>query len=121
MSVLATLLEALVAARRSGVGFDAAWEAASVEALGASCDPGDWSGVLQATEGAWRSAYDRLPASRGEVAVAMIGYDAELEDVGRRLCRLCGTPIAPERRPNVMFCSDPCRRTWHNQHQRVAA
>jgi hypothetical protein len=52
MSTLATLLEALAAARRAGQDFDAAWEAASALALGASCDPGDWRGVLEGTRDA---------------------------------------------------------------------
>jgi hypothetical protein len=120
MSALAVLFEALAAARRSGVPFDVAWEAASVEALGASCEPADWRPVLESTEESWRRAYDRMPPTRCERALSLLGWDAELTDVGR-VCRNCGLGIPPERgrRGAALYCRDECRRVAHRE--RMAA
>jgi hypothetical protein len=116
------VFQALADARRSGVDFDRAWEAASVEALGASCDAGDWAPVLEGTRGAWLAAYHRMPATDHERALSLLGWDAELVDVGR-VCRRCGLGIPPERgrRAPAFFCTDECRRAWHRQQERVAA
>jgi hypothetical protein len=123
MSTLATLFEALTAARRLGVDFDNAWQAATAQALGSSCDPADWSGVLQATEDCWRRAYDGLPASRCERALSLIVEDMERADGDGDVCRRCSGLIPPERgrRARAVFCSDACRREWHRQQERVAA
>jgi hypothetical protein len=123
VSTLATLFEALTAARRAGEDFDAAWEIASVGALGASWEAGDWAPVLEATRQTWEAAYQRLPASSSERALTLLGWEAELVDVGRA-CRRCGSGIPPERgrRGPASFCSDRCRRSWHQRaRERVAA
>jgi hypothetical protein len=122
MSTLATLLEALAAARRAGEDFDSAWEAATALALGASCDPADWRGVLETTRDGWRAAYHRMPAKRCERALSLLGEDAEPTDVGRD-CRRCGRPIPPERgrRRAALYCSSQCRRAWSRERSPLAA
>lgn len=135
MSTLAVLLEALAAARRSGADFDAAWEGASTEALGASCAAGDWAPVLDSTRDGWASAYRRWPASPAERSLTSLAFGAELADIGRRkgtvsgipdvgrACRRCGDPIPPERfeRSPPVYCTDECRKLWHRERERVAA
>ena len=77
MSTLATLFASLAAARRAGEDFDLAWEAASVEALGASCDPADWAAVLASTRPSWQAAYNDRPATSPERAVGLLGEGME--------------------------------------------
>jgi hypothetical protein len=121
MSTLATLLEALAAARRAGEDFDAAWEAASALALGSSCDPNDWSSVLASTEDGWRRAFEQWPQTEGERALSLLHEDMEL--VEDRDCRRCGEPIPAgrgRRRP-ALYCSGRCRRLASAERSLTAA
>jgi hypothetical protein len=115
MSTLATLLQALAAARRAGEDFDRAWEAASAQALGVSCNAGDWQPVLDTTRDGWEAAYRRLPATQPERALTLLVEDLELADEADDPCRRCGQPIPSSRgkRAPALYCSDRCRRAWH--------
>ena len=131
MSTLAILFESLAAARRAGMSFDSAWDAASVEALGASCDPADWTAVLSATRPSWEASYRGWPATPPERAVGLLGFDASLPDDPERTvaersdnCRRCGSVIPVDRgRRGALFCSARCRRAFHSARarERVAA
>ena len=122
MAPLTTLLNGLARARRAGLGFDEAWEAATVEALAVSCDSADWSVVLGTTRASWEAAYRGKPATAAERAVGLLGWDVELIERTDK-CRRCGELIAPERarRGRTRYCSTSCRRRFHSERERVAA
>jgi hypothetical protein len=121
MSTLSVLFESLAAARRAGEPFDAAWQAASMVALGSPCDADDWEAVLGATVGTWRSAYEDLPASRHERALSLLVEGVEAAGVDGETCRRCSGPIPAGRRRSALYCGNACRRLAHAERGRIAA
>jgi hypothetical protein len=83
---LPSLLDFMAASKRAAVAFDAAWAAATAEALRQAGKHRGWRKVLAETEGEWRScccgepAPERHPAS----SVALLADGCDLVDVDSR-------------------------------------
>lgn len=120
------LREALDAARRAGVDFEAAW------AVALNDISGEWLEVFRAHEPHWRDAYERLPATRRLRAVRVVASDEdadlELVPIGAGFCRRCEQPLPPphsKQGRERLYCSDRCRRAAsrprRKQKQKAAA
>jgi hypothetical protein len=118
-SPLPCLLEALAAAKRAGEPFDTAWQAATAQALGATCDPQDWTAVLESTRAQWQQCYKRAGHEHNRLAsaaierISLLSEDRELVERPGRICHHCGGDV-PARRGGrgkaVLYCSDRCNK-----------
>src|SRR5438046_1126746 len=89
-----------------GVSFGAAWPRAL---------PFDeeWREVLEATREGWARAYERLPATRGELALRAAGWDDEREAVDSdRWCARpgCAQAIPARAHWSRRYCCRECQR-----------
>ena len=97
MPVLETLFTELQRVRTAGAPFADAWSPGTIAAL-AGAAPGeveDWRSVLVATQRTWQAAYDRAPATRGEVAAGMLAHRDPGVPLEQDACRGCGRLLAP--------------------------
>jgi hypothetical protein len=130
--VPAVLLDQLAAARRRGERFSEAWPAALDAALVVA--PNDWerrewAAVLTEMVLEWRSAWERRPASRAQLALATVGADPDrhvpitAEDVppAHRECEGCGGVISETRPLDVRYCSRACGQTTSRRRRLAQA
>ena len=91
--------------------FADAWPVAVAEAL--KCvdrrngEHGGWRRALEATRPRWKSAYEREPAGRDELALSFCG---EGRDESTEVCVQCGNPLPSKHAKR--FCREQCRRQW---------
>ena len=115
--------EMLEEQRRGGREFAHAWLRA-IRSLDAE-ERREWQPVLYATAPAWRSAYERTPATRAQLALLVVDQDPERDvptgqaDPWERICAHCDGPIAADKRRDARFCCASCQRQFHGR--RVAA
>lgn len=113
------LREQLASARRRGGAFESAWPAALGAALAAVSTPWDrreWSIVFGETVEAWRSAWERRPASRCERALQAVADDPErvpVSETVERVCEHCGVEIPHSAKRSARFCCDRHRKNAH--------
>jgi hypothetical protein len=110
-------------ARCFGFPFAGAWLHASRSAAGIAEHPGEWLAVFEATEDAWRRAYERVDATEVDAALGVLGEGRELpdDDWGRRCCEQCGHWLAPDRDPRALYCGERCRRDASYRRERQLA
>jgi hypothetical protein len=80
MSPATVLVEQLAAARRRGESFADAWPDALAAALAAEptrWERTEWRRVLGGMVETWREAFERVPASRHERALATVAQERE--------------------------------------------
>jgi hypothetical protein len=103
---VADLRDALLAARRDGVAFDAAWRRAM------NGRNGEWRNALDATRDGWERAYRDEPATGAELALIAVGtshWGHRYAIDGPRHCGFCDSPFAAENEAQ-RYCSASCKR-----------
>jgi hypothetical protein len=81
------MLDQLAAARRRGESFGEAWPSALSAALTvvpAKWERNEWAHVLSGMTSTWAEAYLRVPAGKGERALAAVAQDPDREPLGDR-------------------------------------
>ncbi len=121
------LVTELAAARRRGEPFEQAWPGALAAAVAAAPDcweRSEWTEVLGAMVDTWRSAWQRLPATRHELAlVALAAWREPGEPLPERPCAHCGAEMPADRHPLARYCDDRCSSAERARRyrERVAA
>jgi hypothetical protein len=107
-------------ARLLGYSFESAWPLAVERAARNSDTPGQWLAVLADTRDAWERAYEGLPASPPEIALARAGEGLHRDlSLDARQCPWCGRLIPIDRDPRALFCDDVCKRRWNYERERA--
>jgi len=120
----AALVEQLADARREGVPFEIAWPDALAAALTAEpvgWERAEWRRVLSSMVEMWRDAFERVPASRHERALATVAQDPDRVPLPDRECERCGEEIPPDRGPLARYCSGDCKDETNRERERAAA
>jgi hypothetical protein len=120
------LLERLIAARRRGENFDAAWtDAVAATLLSVSpAERTEWAGVLGSTVDSWRASWERRPPRRPELALTLVADSSDREPLPERPCAYCGQEIPAGRGRRggpARYCGDACRRAAYDGRARVAS
>jgi hypothetical protein len=103
--------EALELSRRRDICFELAWSYALH-----TVDESGWPAALEETRDAWRSAYERRPASGAELALRFCREGRGVEVSGPP-CQVCGDEAATAR---STYCS-PCYQARERARHGVAA
>lgn len=89
MNPATVLVELLADSRRAGESFESAWPDALAGALAvvdARWERTEWRHVLSGMSSTWREAFERVPASRHERALATVAQDPDREPIPDREC-----------------------------------
>ncbi len=124
MNPAAVLVEQLAAARREGVTFERAWPdalAAALTVVQTKWERSEWANVLGGMVEVWRDAFERVPASRHERALAAVAQDPDRQPMPDRPCERCGEEIPPDRGPLAIYCSGDCKDSTNRERERTAA
>jgi len=119
----AVLCEQLAATRRRGESFADAWPGALVEALAVvptKSERAVWPDVLGGMMQTWRDAFERVPASRHERALATVAQDPDRVPLPDRECERSGEEIPPDRGPLAIYCGEECKHETNRENERAA-
>lgn len=107
----------LADARGRGESFAVAWTYGVASVCRTAVEEEAWRAVFAGTREGWRRAYEGLPATPGELALAAVAPeligDLDGDGLERRRCAWCDTPLEISRDPRAVYCSDRCRRRAH--------
>jgi hypothetical protein len=123
MNPATALVEHLAAARRRGEGLADAWPDALTGALAAEpvrWERAEWRCVLSSMVETWRDAFERVPASRRERALAVVAQDPDREPMPDRPCERCGEEIPSDRGPLAIYCSGDRKDETNRESERAA-
>jgi hypothetical protein len=118
------LVQELAASRRRGASFAAAWPVALAGAVHSAPqqEREDWADVLGGMYESWRAAFERRPASRPELALAIVAHDPERVLIADDfwpdvVCRHCSRPIPKTRDHRASYCSSACKARAYEARQ----
>lgn len=113
----------LAAARALGFSFDDCWPAVVSLAARSSSRPGEWLEILGHQRDVWERAFDRLPRTEAEQALASLGAGGQPDRSGDgRTCRYCGSVLPSDLDGRASFCTDRlCKRKHHYELERRRA
>jgi hypothetical protein len=112
----------LADARALGYEFATVWMQCVIRAARISSTPGPWLEVLIAQRDVWERAFDGMPSTAPEQAIASVAHSQRPDrSLDARRCQQCDRWVPSDRDPRALFCDERCRRQWNYELERGRA